>query len=160
MLVSWRSSFWVLFPVCRQAATRNPTEGNGTPPVFCVHTVLDKRVLGPQGDVLACVGFPGCGLVIGVLFCLELQQFHTLSSAHSIFFFFLHRRTETVRCSCQCSLALPSYIKNNSHIKPCGILSNQWEHPGMLLSSLGKAAGTQQLSQPPTKIFFLLVLIV
>lgn len=52
-----------------------------------------------------------------------------ISSFH-FFIFFLHRRTETVRCSCQCSLALPSYIKNNSHIEPCGILSSQWEHPG------------------------------
>lgn len=129
MLVSWSSSCWALFPVCRQAATRNPTEGNGTTPVF---SVLGKQLLRPQRDVLACVGFPGCGLVIAWCFC-PVWSYNSfilsLSSAHS-FFYFSHRRTETVRCSCQCSLGPPSYIKNNSHIEPCGILSNQWEHPG------------------------------
>lgn len=84
-----RSSCWAPFPVCRQAATRNPTEGNGSAPVL---GVLGKQLLHPQRDVLARVGFPGCGLVIAWCFCpvWSYNSFITLSlsSAHSIFFIF------------------------------------------------------------------------
>lgn len=110
----WRSSCWAPFPVCRQAATRNPTEGNGSAPVL---GVLGKQLPRPQRDVLRSCRIPWLwfGYCLVFLSCPELQQFHYalsfISSFHFFGCFFLHRRTETVRRSCQCSLAPPSYIK-------------------------------------------------
>lgn len=71
---------------------------------------------------------------------LELQQFHyalSFISSFHFFYFFLHWRTETVRCSCQCSLAPPSYIKKQfTH----WTLWSSVRASGQLLSSLGEAA--------------------